>query len=298
MHTRLLFVSGFIAAVACCGCTSEIEQLNKQHNAASQARLKQVSAALQKVAEQPAASAAYAEWLQAKRALDKNRLFAENERLKADLREVFQKQLPAAVKREAELYEKAALDDSHEVVFVDGGKQNAATLVLGENNALEPDPSFRSRNATYGYWLINGAPQKDVDKAKAWHNRLAGLKYLLVLRDIEIAKPEFKGPDGKGHNEFTRGAVQASAYLVELETQEVLTSFTIAVSNKGSPIGIAGYEMFLPSDPQAAVASLTSRLYDTAQDAAAASLAELSENVHAEYRHTRGGLLEMMERNN
>ncbi len=281
----------------CLGCKSEFVQLKEESGAAADAKVEKVFTAMKKVAAAPAASDAYTGWLAAKKQLLTAKSFAENEKLEDNVRQAFKTRMEKAAANEAERYQQAKLDESHNVYFIQHDQQNAATLILGEDNATGVEAVFNSRNAHYANWLVDGPPEDKVEDAKAWYQRVQQLRYLLVLRDVELTRPEFKGADDEGRNEFTRGSVKASAYLVDLESGEILTSFTFAAANKSSVTEFAGVDMFLSDDPDQAVKSLTARLYETAHDVAAASLAELSANVHSEYRHNRGQYLYTLERN-
>ena len=276
-----------VAAVLCCqiaffvGCENEFDRLAEENQATVAARKSQIDQALKKVSQLPHASNGYQEWVAAKEQVKTLALYMNSSGMSKEMRDQLSERITEAQEKAAEAF--AEIDVANvpkEVSFADDSR-NAATLFLSEEDVHSAN--FRDRNWLGAAWFSDGPPVTTVEEAEEWYNLHSDLKYLLVVRQLDIAVPEFEGRDDSDQCKFTLGAIECDATLVELESSKKLMSFRFVMPGQRPPLSFGEMALFLPNDPEDGVKSLTENLYSSAHDFSHAIASELSEHVISNY---------------
>lgn len=284
-RSRLSSMGILVLSALAASCEDELDRLDREYGEAALQRLEAVDACLVRAEHAPPATSDSHEWLRARQRLEKA------ERLTAldlgDALESVEAIVTATRAEVAEFTARVAFDAPGPIVFAEStGEgapgQNAATIVLGPEGDRRGD-EFRRWNASAA-WYIDGFPTMPGEEAQHWYELVSGLEYVLVVRCCEVLPPSFEEEHEDGYRRYSLGAVEADAQLFRLDGEELLTSFRLVAAGQPSAASIAGFEPFLPSEPEDAVDSLHWRLFSTLHDHAAAVAAELSDDVVSAYR--------------
>ena len=281
--------SFFLIAVVflCVGCEDKFETLREEYAERVDAQDQAIDEILVSVPELPEAPSSYTKLVDAKEKLRTLEAVAKSDSLEDSVRDIAKEQVELGNQVIAELQERSAIDESHKVSFVEGKDRNAFSILMCEDGSQSPFEDFRDRNSFSSSWYLTGPSYTNIEAARNWYKQFADMEYLLVIRQIDIIKPKHLGQDTSGNEEFRRGAIECNAYLFELKSKQMIHSFHFIAPNQANIASMAGFEFFLPPEPEDAIGVLTTRLYGVAHDFATAIAAELSENVTAKYHIER-----------
>lgn len=284
---RYSLVTTLLLTIACfVGCENEFQRIEQEYKPAREAKDEQVTQVIRKVLELPKTENHYQEWVQAINQMELVGIYVDANEIDPKIRERFRK-------RQADYEAKAKkqlagmnFDVPEKIIFANTRARNAATLFVGPDSGTRTK-EFRRRNLNNMGWLFDAPPQSSPDETRKWYQKVINVRYVLMVRQLDIVLPKHKGQDPSGHETYSLGAIECDAFLMDLQSGNKLAAIRFIMPGQHSAASFAGYDFAIPEDPEAAVRVLTGRLYTNAQEFAVAAMSECSDKINSKQKIDR-----------
>ncbi|TWU06054.1 hypothetical protein [Stieleria varia] len=269
------------------GCESKFEKYYRENGPAVEAKLETIESLAGLVKAEPTVPPDYDAWVRAVEGIGRIQSIADSKELDPAVKEQATANVDSLRKESEAMFDKIKLSPPSEIRFQGVDNPNAAVLILNANGTAERDADFVKRNEGSGSWYLNSTSIQDLESAQKQFEFVKSLRFVLILRQVDIVEPEFIGNDDQEHAEYQMGAIECEAFLFSIDDRQLIGRFRFAATNERSALSVGPFELFMPDEPDAAVSVFRSRLFDSARRYAAAIAAELSPQIQAQNRIVR-----------